>query len=236
MNNGPLSRESSNNYGRNNMPNLEQAISEWRQQMLAAGIKSPIPLDELESHLRDEIEHQTTKGLNEAEAFQAAVKNIGQGRAIKTEFKKVGRTMSVREWKGFQILTLGFVTLFSLAGARQLGHMHDMASGQLILCWAALVTFLVLPWIGRMGYRFFPIIRSKRTKGIITGSGGALIALWWIVLFNFILPGHDKSGLFVILLWGFVAPTGALVGLALGLEAAARKNVIYRTSVQKEVS
>jgi len=40
------------------MFNLESAISEWRRQMLAAGIQSPVPLDELEAHLRDELEHQ----------------------------------------------------------------------------------------------------------------------------------------------------------------------------------
>ena len=36
------------------MPDLEQSIGEWRKQMIAAGIQSPVPLDELESHLRDE--------------------------------------------------------------------------------------------------------------------------------------------------------------------------------------
>ena len=37
------------------MFNLEQSIAEWRKQMLAAGIKSPVPLEELEIHLREEI-------------------------------------------------------------------------------------------------------------------------------------------------------------------------------------
>ena len=34
---------------------LEQAIADWRQQMLAAGIKTPVPLEELEIHLREDI-------------------------------------------------------------------------------------------------------------------------------------------------------------------------------------
>ncbi len=38
------------------MFNLEQAIADWRRQMLAVGIKTPVPLEELEIHLRDEIE------------------------------------------------------------------------------------------------------------------------------------------------------------------------------------
>ena len=38
------------------MLNLEQKISEWRKQMLAVGIQAPVPLEELEIHLREEIE------------------------------------------------------------------------------------------------------------------------------------------------------------------------------------
>ena len=38
------------------MFDLEQSITNWRKQMLAAGIKSPVPLEELEIHLREEIE------------------------------------------------------------------------------------------------------------------------------------------------------------------------------------
>jgi len=37
------------------MFNLDEAISEWRKQMLAAGIKTPVPLEELETHLRDNV-------------------------------------------------------------------------------------------------------------------------------------------------------------------------------------
>jgi len=37
------------------MFDLDQAISEWRRQMAAGGIKLPDALDELESHLREEV-------------------------------------------------------------------------------------------------------------------------------------------------------------------------------------
>ena len=37
------------------MFDLEQSISEWRRQMLAARIPTPVPLEELEIHLREEI-------------------------------------------------------------------------------------------------------------------------------------------------------------------------------------
>ncbi len=71
------------------MFNLDQTISEWRRQMLAAGIKTPVPQEELEIHLREEIDEQIRSGLTEAEAFQAAVNKLGQAHLLQTEFKKV---------------------------------------------------------------------------------------------------------------------------------------------------
>ena len=70
------------------MFNLEQSIADWRQQMLAAGIKTPVPLEELEIHLREEIERQLQAGAGAAEAFQIAIQRIGVGTTLKVEFDK----------------------------------------------------------------------------------------------------------------------------------------------------
>ena len=56
--------------------------------MLAAGIDSRERLDELESHLREEIEQQTKSGMGEREAFNLAVLKIGQPSVLDAEFKK----------------------------------------------------------------------------------------------------------------------------------------------------
>ena len=61
------------------------------EQMLAAGIKTPVPLEELESHLREEIERQMKSGLNAQQAFEIAVQKIGQADVLKNEFKKLAR-------------------------------------------------------------------------------------------------------------------------------------------------
>jgi len=74
------------------MPDLEQRIADWRRQMLAAGINTPVPLDELESHLRDEVERQVQAGLIAQQAFETAVQRIGQASALEMEFKKIGTT------------------------------------------------------------------------------------------------------------------------------------------------
>ena len=71
------------------MFNLEKEISGWRKQMIAAGIKTPVPLEELEIHLREDIAQQMQSGLSAPQAFGIAVEKIGQAPEIKREFKKV---------------------------------------------------------------------------------------------------------------------------------------------------
>ena len=78
------------------MFNLEKSIAEWRKQMLVSGIKSPVPLEELEIHLREEIEQQVKSGLGEQRAFEATVQQIGQATVLKTEFSKVSETIYER--------------------------------------------------------------------------------------------------------------------------------------------
>jgi hypothetical protein len=72
------------------MFNLEQAIADWRRQMVIAGVRTPIILDELEGHLRDDVEAQVRAGLNLQEAFAAAAERIGVSNALQSEFKKLG--------------------------------------------------------------------------------------------------------------------------------------------------
>jgi hypothetical protein len=60
------------------MFNLDHAITEWRRQMLAGGIQAPIPLEELENHLRDDVEQQLQAGLSAEQAFNASVLRVGQ--------------------------------------------------------------------------------------------------------------------------------------------------------------
>ena len=94
------------------MFDLEKAISDWRQRMLAAGIKTPVPLEELENHLREEIERQTKSGLNEQKAFESSIRQIGPPKALKREFKKSDRTFM----KKLMIILLGiFGVLFGPA-------------------------------------------------------------------------------------------------------------------------
>ena len=124
------------------MFDLEKAIADWRRQMLAAGIKTPVPLEELESHLHEDIERQMKSGSNEQKAFEVSIQQIGQPQAIKQEFKKMERTFM----KKIMIILFGIfgilfgpgIILPALAKHRDLGVWNTeivmpMVWGSLIL-------------------------------------------------------------------------------------------------------
>jgi len=106
------------------MFDLEQSIADWRKQMLAAGIKTPVPLEELEIHLHDEIERQMKSGLNEQEAFNSAVQNIGQAQMIQNEFEK--QTPKPLNWKACRSFAESFLNFgMMLAIGVSLMDAHD---------------------------------------------------------------------------------------------------------------
>jgi hypothetical protein len=76
------------------MFNLEQSISEWRGQMLSAGVKNPDIVDELESHLREDWARRVQSGESEEQAFEGAVQGVGQASLLKDEFAK----LSGKKW------------------------------------------------------------------------------------------------------------------------------------------
>jgi hypothetical protein len=70
------------------MFNLDHAIADWRRIMAAAGIQSPDVLDELESHLREDIERRVKAGADAAEVFRIAAAQIGQPHMLQAEFAR----------------------------------------------------------------------------------------------------------------------------------------------------
>jgi hypothetical protein len=124
------------------MFDLDQSIAEWRQQMLAAGIKTPVPLDELESHLREEIERQMKSGPNEQEAFTAAAQKLGQASALKREFQK-GYPLTIKR-KRISAIAAGIITilvgLVMLCSAVFL-HLHAEAMDEVMVCLGLILVF-----------------------------------------------------------------------------------------------
>src|SRR5881394_201443 len=74
---------------RTTMPSLDQNIARWRRQMSAGGIKDPRVLDELESHLREDVERRERLGVAKDHALQMAIQQIGQPGALQAEFARI---------------------------------------------------------------------------------------------------------------------------------------------------
>lgn len=70
------------------MFDLERAIRQWRRSLRKNEALEDGYIAELESHLRDEIEHQLSLGLTEQEAFEKSIADIGKVDRLGTEFYK----------------------------------------------------------------------------------------------------------------------------------------------------
>jgi hypothetical protein len=177
------------------MFNLEQSIAQWRRQMLAAGIKSPVPLEELEIHLREEIERQMKSGMNGQEAFDFAIQQIGQAGTLRKEFGKGGEVMSARVRK-FNIIVCGVTAvLFGLTGVRLLfpsfGKSPSPSFHERLTISVVFVSAALILWSWRFSYRFFPVF-SKQMRIIVAFLCIVLSGLCAVLAWHLVLPSVNS--------------------------------------------
>jgi hypothetical protein len=67
---------------------LEREVSVWRGVLAAKGSLSGESLDELETHLRDEMADLSAKGLEPDEAFLVGAKRVGNLDSVAREFAR----------------------------------------------------------------------------------------------------------------------------------------------------
>lgn len=107
---------------RSSLFDLEGAILEWRRQM-AAGVAAAEALDELESHLRDDVEHRLGAGAGAQEAFESAVARMGRTDLVGREFDKAAGFSAGRER-----VRRAFLTLAGIPGSYPQTHMNMLTS------------------------------------------------------------------------------------------------------------
>ena len=199
------------------MFNLEQSISAWRSQMLAAGIRTPVPLDELESHLRDDIERQILSGRSEQQAFALAVRRVGSSNTLNTEFKK---NRSPRWGRNRKLPgTSSTIICVSLAGfivslSALIFFRSGMSPGQQILAHLAVMLALAAAYGWRYALRFLPPAHASTRVRLATGIGLQVLGWGWVGAFlNFIEPRLSESSEPI----GILASVWALVPFAIVL-------------------
>jgi hypothetical protein len=208
------------------MFDLEQSIANWRQQMLAAGIKTPVLLEELESHLREEIEKLIKSGQGPQSAFEMAVKTIGQGAELKKEFKKC----EPLEAGLVKLISIGCSTFAFIYALWMLSFLLIDETNLLTKTIGLLaVVTIVLGW--KYNYKFLPVIPNHWVRSL-TGFACCIASVITIQLFiKYVLtdsmthPAMVEMPLgrvLVMFLWAWTA-MAILAGIGNGLEKAARE-------------
>ena len=209
------------------MFNLEQSTADWRQQMLAAGIK-PESLDELESHLREEIERQIKSGMDARQAFNIAAKTIGQGVELKKEFRK-GEPLDARLVKLLSIGCSVAAFIFSLWWLSFLLIDGVGWMNKIIGLMATATTILALKY----NYKLLPVIPSHWVRSL-AGFACCVASVIMIQLFikyalvdtvtrpALIETPQGRGHVLVMFLWAWTA-MALLGGIGNGLEKIARE-------------
>jgi len=127
------------------MHNLEKSITEWRKTMMAAPAVSHETLDELENHLRENVEQLVRSGMTEPEAFEHAVAQLGGARMIGSEFRKLDQStwLPVKLVIGFGLMSALAMMIFVIAQL-DVGRMNFLlASHVFLVVLGNTTTFLV---------------------------------------------------------------------------------------------
>jgi hypothetical protein len=114
------------------MNHPDSDIAAWRKQMALAGIKRSEVLDELESHLREDIERRIRNGAAESRAFESAAEQMGQPGSLSAEFERIQNQERKFMKRGLLIgaaivgVMVGMALVMpAVAQYRQIGVMRD---------------------------------------------------------------------------------------------------------------
>jgi hypothetical protein len=112
------------------MFDLNDEIGKWRSNLAESQTLETSDIDELESHLREEIEQLVTAKLSQQEAFWVARHRLGDADSLAEEFAKINASVLWRKrlfWAG--------VGLFSYIVAIYVARC--VSSGLVVLAWFA---------------------------------------------------------------------------------------------------
>jgi hypothetical protein len=219
------------------MHDLEKQIADWRRQMTAGGIKTSAVLDELESHLREDLAQHIRTGLPPDKAFETAVQRIGRSEWLKAEFAKLNDFKEARAGKVIGIACCGLAVPFSILWTPHLLTIPEMGTGQRLLglLAVALIWFAVAScWFS---YRHLPVIRSRRARMFVElacGLGGiAWVYVFMGFLLNVVLAGASTAQIPVF--WIAIAFLWAMALLALlGATAFGLEEAAYRKAQRRK--
>jgi hypothetical protein len=175
------------------MFDLNKAISSWRMNLSEKQTCARSDIDEMETHLREEIDSLTAAKLSQQEAFLVATHRLGDPDSLAEEFAKVNASMLWRKrlfWAGAGVLSYivanciaecastGFVLLAWFAGVR--GHslgVVDVASQILFFLAVIFVFYQIVKRRDRQGELFCKVADKPWGKFLLFTGVVVIIAV-----------------------------------------------------------
>ncbi len=175
--------------------------------MSASGIKARDVLDELESHLREDIEQHMRSGATAEQAFHDAVQRVGAGDKLNQEFGKISvpqPRFSRRAMRGWCLAAAAFVfatetwTLIAY-DVRPVERFLGIALVSAFACYIG-----ALPDLNRM---LVPGVRGWALRRAVAKGCSYAAMLWVGLLFvGLVYPALLPSGIiFGVVCWALVA-------------------------------
>ena len=222
------------------MFDLEEGIRHWRQAQAHALGGSAEILDELESHLREEVQRLIAAGQTPASAWETALARLGDPRQLAAEFGKVSAPGTLRRLPArVAVLALLGIGLAWLIGTNvipgkfggllavhaftiTIGYLMTFAVGFLAV-WA-LLSRVIAGTEARQGEGFRAAATALAGTALMLTAVGVVLGGWWAADNLGRFWGWDAKeigGLSVVvwnavlLLWLRYRPAAVLVGMVL---------------------
>jgi hypothetical protein len=183
--------------GEYTMSDIEKQIEQWRAGLAESELLGGSDVNELESHLREEIEHLKTSGLADDEAVLVARRRLGDTAALEEEFAKVNphrRLANRLYWMVMGVLSYFVVWPLSWHVSAISAYFAYVVGlrGAVLTSFAHITTIATMAVIGLLVLRYLawhchPRIMAKRISiPICVGALAACanLALTWTVNFT----------------------------------------------------
>jgi hypothetical protein len=178
------------------MFDLEEQIRQWRRAQGEALGGRPEVVDELESHLRDEVQRLVQSGHPAEGAWALALERLGQPGALAAEFDRT--TPGLLGWRPGLIAVLVLGALTALLGWRVLagvvaGRMGALLASHVFLITIGYTTSFAIGvlatwgilrrlgggWDGVQAAGFRATARWLAAAGLVLTAGGVVLGGWW---------------------------------------------------------
>jgi hypothetical protein len=174
------------------MSDVEKWIEQWRDGLAGSELLGGSDVNELESHLREEMEHLKTSGLSDEEAFLVAKHRLGDAATLEEEFAKVNphrRFANRLSWMAIGVLGYFLVlhlSLWATNASTVLGYMVGLRTPYLtfLACATQVAAFAAigaLVWwhLRSRSASQTTVRRVPISVRVSIFAACAIVALWW---------------------------------------------------------